>query len=113
MGTLQILLNYVSNFTDSITPITVDLIFGASTENAVRAFQTLYGIAPTGIVDRETWNALLDAYNAILRILPDDELAFPGVVLTEGMQGEDVQNLQRLINAAAVNNSSIPSVTED
>lgn len=113
VGTLQILLNYVSNFTDSITPITVDLIFGASTENAVRAFQTLYGISPTGIVDRETWNALLDAYNAILRILPDDELAFPGVVLTEGMQGEDVLNLQRLINAAAVNNSAIPSVTED
>ncbi|MBR6742344.1 MAG: peptidoglycan-binding protein [Clostridia bacterium] len=113
VGTLQILLNYVSNFTDTITPITVDLIFGASTENAVRAFQTLYGISSTGIVDRETWNALLDAYNAILRILPEDELAFPGVVLTVGMQGEDVLNLQRLINAAAVNNSAIPSVTED
>ncbi|MBR2453855.1 MAG: peptidoglycan-binding protein [Clostridia bacterium] len=113
VGTLQILLNYVSNFTDTITPITVDLIFGASTENAVRAFQNLYGISPTGIVDRETWNALLDAYNAILRILPEDELAFPGVVLTVGMQGEDVLNLQRLINAAAVNNSAIPSVTED
>ena len=113
VGTLQILLNYVSNFTNTIAPQTVDLIFGTSTENAVKAFQTLYGIAPTGIVDRETWNALLDAYNAILRILPEDELAFPGVVLTEGMQGEDVQNLQRLINAAAVNNSAIPSVTED
>ena len=32
--------------------------FGSGTVNAVRAFQTVSGIAPTGIVDRATWDSM-------------------------------------------------------
>lgn len=113
VGTLQILLNAVAAAAPSVPPVTVDLIYGAQTENAVRAFQALYGLPVTGITERSTWNALLRTYEAILSALPDDSTAFPGIVLTRGMEGDDVLTLQRLINGAAVKNPAIPSVTED
>jgi len=113
VGTLQILLNAVAAAVPSVPPVTVDLIYGAQTENAVRAFQALYGLPVTGITERGTWNALLRTYEAILAALPDDSTAFPGIVLTRGMEGDDVLTLQRLINGAAVKNPAIPSVTED
>lgn len=113
VGTLQILLNAVAAAAPSVPPVTVDLIYGAQTENAVRAFQALYGLPVTGITERGTWNALLRTYEAILAALPDDSTAFPGIVLTRGMEGDDVLTLQRLINGAAVKNPAIPSVTED
>lgn len=113
VGTLQILLNAVAAAAPSVPPVTVDLIYGAQTENAVRAFQALYGLPVTGITERSTWNALLRTYEAILAALPDDSTAFPGIVLTRGMEGDDVLTLQRLINGAAVKNPAIPSVTED
>ncbi len=113
VGTLQILLNAVAAAVPSVPPVTVDLIYGAQTENAVRAFQALYGLPVTGITERSTWNALLRTYEAILAALPDDSTAFPGIVLTRGMEGDDVLTLQRLINGAAVKNPAIPSVTED
>lgn len=113
VGTLQILLNAVAAAAPSVQPVTVDLIYGAQTENAVRAFQALYGLPVTGITERSTWNALLRTYEAILAALPDDSTAFPGIVLTRGMEGDDVLTLQRLINGSAVKNPAIPSVTED
>ncbi|MBR0326830.1 MAG: peptidoglycan-binding protein, partial [Clostridia bacterium] len=82
-------------------------------ENAVREFQALYGLPVTGITERSTWNALLRTYEALLATLPDESNAYPGTVLTRGMEGEDVRTLQRLINGAAVNNPQIPTVSED
>lgn len=113
VGTLQILLNAVAAAAPQIQPVTVDLIYGAQTENAVREFQALYGLPVTGITERSTWNALLRTYEALLATLPDESNAYPGTVLTRGMEGEDVRTLQRLINGAAVNNPQIPTVSED
>ena len=39
-------------------------IFGDETEDAILDFQRINGIAPTGVVDKTTWNALARAYNA-------------------------------------------------
>ncbi len=39
--------------------------FGAQTENAVRVFQRLYGIAETGVVGAPTWDAVAREYNFI------------------------------------------------
>ena len=40
-------------------PVTVDGVFGASTQDAVKARQTAAGLAPTGIVDDATWRTLV------------------------------------------------------
>ena len=42
-------------------PVTVDGIFGADTENAVRSFQQEHSLSVTGIADPETVSALLSA----------------------------------------------------
>jgi murein DD-endopeptidase MepM/ murein hydrolase activator NlpD len=42
----------------SLDPEGIDGDFGDNTERAVKAFQTIKGLAVTGVVDEPTWNAL-------------------------------------------------------
>jgi hypothetical protein len=44
--------------------LAVDGVFGADTNDAVRAFQTLLGLSVDGIVGPETWNYLVNGYLA-------------------------------------------------
>lgn len=113
VGSLQALLDALDGSIPELPPLSVDLIFGPQTEEAVRTFQSLYGLPETGEVDRATWNALLGAYETLLRSLPNENNLYPGIILTEGMEGENVLRLQRVLNRAAANNPSLPSVAED
>ena len=113
VGSLQALLDALSGSIPELPPLSVDLIFGPQTEEAVRAFQSLYGLPETGEVDRATWNALLGAYETLLRSVPNENNLYPGIILTEGMEGENVLRLQRVLNRAAANNPGLPSVAED
>ena len=61
----------------------------------VIAFQTIYDIESTGIVDKNTWNALVSAYNQTKEIIPEDYLyyedkLYPGIFLSKGMTGDDI-----------------------
>ena len=64
----------------------VDGDFGPRTEEAVRAFQAVVGLSPSGQVDQRTWTALLAAGATPL--------------LSEGSTGEAVSRLQRALTAA-------------
>ena len=44
--------------------------FGEATREQVMNFQRVYGIAQDGVVGRETWGALYDAYRGIIRTVP-------------------------------------------
>lgn len=59
---LQEMLSYISLIVPGIPFIEPDGIFDLTTQNAVISFQTMEGIVPTGIVDEQTWNAILDVY---------------------------------------------------
>ncbi|MGN1472826.1 MAG: peptidoglycan-binding protein, partial [Eubacteriales bacterium] len=72
VGSLQALLDALSGSIPELPPLSVDLIFGPQTEEAVRTFQSLYGLPETGEVDRATWNALLGAYETLLRSVPNE-----------------------------------------
>jgi peptidoglycan hydrolase-like protein with peptidoglycan-binding domain len=51
------------SFDDPAIPrVPVDGIFEEATEDAVKAFQSLYGLEPTGRADLETWDRIYDAY---------------------------------------------------
>lgn len=56
---------------DGANQIIIDGIFGAITNDAVRAFQTLLGLAVDGIVGPQTWNHLVNGYLAA----PDPQTA--------------------------------------
>lgn len=62
---LQEYLRKLSEVYDEIPTVTVNGIFGTATRDAVIAFQTLFGLNPTGIVDALTWDAITDAYTDI------------------------------------------------
>ena len=51
---------------DGANQITVDGVFGPATNTAVRAFQTLLGLAVDGIVGPQTWNHLVNGYLAAM-----------------------------------------------
>lgn len=50
----------------SLPFITPDGVYGSQTRQAVRKFQTLFGIRPTGIVDYLTWTSLVNHANQAL-----------------------------------------------
>ena len=56
--TLQNLLNNARSTYPQIPFITVDGVFGANTDNAVRIFQRAAGLTVDGVVGPATWNAL-------------------------------------------------------
>ena len=60
-GYLAVIARYIS----SVPAVTADGIFGARTENAVRAVQRLYGVNVNGIVDPITWNAITSLYSDV------------------------------------------------
>ncbi len=61
----QTYLRLVGQNISAIPVIEVTGYFGPETERAVREFQSLYGLEPSGIVGAPTWDALAREYNFI------------------------------------------------
>lgn len=61
---IQNALNALGGRIPGAVTIRVDGFFGPGTESAVRLFQTYYGLTPDGIVGEQTWNKLVQEYNA-------------------------------------------------
>lgn len=59
---LQRYLRLLSDYEPSILPVPLDGIFDTATEDALRAFQRSVGLNPSGRADKETWDALYQAY---------------------------------------------------
>ncbi len=115
---IQYYLNFLGFFNPRLSQISVDGVFGTETYNAVVNFQRLYGLTPDGIVGRSTWNKLQDAYNGVLRALPNEykgysSLLYPGYFLTTGSTGSAVVQIQTYLRVIAQNDSSVPLVTVD
>lgn len=64
--TLQTYLRLISQNIKGIPSVTVDGVYGKNTENAVSAFQQLYGIPVTGYVGPVTWLEISRQYELLL-----------------------------------------------
>ena len=95
---IQKFLYVISDKVNTEVPrISIDGIYGEETENAVKTFQDLYGIIPTGIVDRITFDLLFKLYNENSFSTDKsyiDENLFPVKV---GSQGNHVLNIHLLM----------------
>lgn len=60
---IQEMLQYISLIIPTIPHVNINGIFDEQTEQAVKAFQSLFGLQPTGIVDEATWNEITKVYN--------------------------------------------------
>ena len=115
---VQYYLSYIALFIPSVIEAAMDGSFGPATTNAVRSFQRTYGLPETGVVDRATWDRMENVYFEIVseidyeffggRILP-----FPGRILREGVEGNDVRVLQEYLNYISQSYTDIPRVNVD
>ena len=121
---LQTMLNQVSRDFPAIPRLReVDGVFDADTEEAVRAFQEVFGLAADGVVGRATWYKLVylyvgirdlaelagegqDLYGDALQRLDDGQLA-------PGSRGRWVQVLQYMLTVLASFYSDIPAPAQD
>lgn len=119
VSVLQYYLAVLGQYYEEIPPFGSALITGtydADTTYAVTQFQALYGLTEDGIVGRNTWNAIVDAYRGIVQSTPAPEGGvplFPGTVLLQGSRGEDVRMLQTYLRTVSRVYPEIPSVAVD
>ena len=115
---IQYFLNFIGLFVPSVSSPAIDGSFGAATEEAVKSFQRTYGIEPSGVVDRLTFDNIENVYQGILKTLPYEFspgviLPFPGRVLRLGMSGDDVLALQEYLNYISNTYTDIPKIAPD
>jgi peptidoglycan hydrolase-like protein with peptidoglycan-binding domain len=119
--TVQVMLNRISQSYPAIPKIpSVDGIFGARTEAAVRKFQEIFDLTVDGIVGKATWYAMVRLYTAVTRL---SELRSQGQrfysnswaaePLNQGDQGIKVEHLQYMLSVLSAYIPEIPSVTVD
>ena len=115
---LQYYLRYIAQFVPTVPTVEVDGAFGPSTEAAVRAFQSAYGLTPDGVVGELTWNSLYNVYLGFVDATAYAELdglalPFPGRNLQPGDEGEEIRALQNYLNYIAASYPAIPTTAAD
>ena len=117
VATLQQYLLVLATFDNSLPSVAITGVFDPQTEAAVRAFQQQQGLAVDGLVGRQTWNALVTAYDRTIADLPPSlegiEEIYPGRFLTLGQEGANVRQLQTFLSQASQLRSFIPPVAVD
>lgn len=113
---LNYLLNFLSYFDTDIPKLNLSgEEFTEDTKEVVIAFQTSNNIEADGIVDKNTWNALLTSYNQTKGLIPEEYLyyedkLYPGIFLSLGMTGDDILNLQNFLYIICEKTHQIPGV---
>ncbi len=115
---LQYYLNVIAYFNSSLNTFPITGVFDDATQNAVSLFQSLYGLEPTGVVNRATWNQIVGVYSEVLANLPEGIYGnyaklYPGYFLTPGSTGENVRDLQTYLATIARDTGAIPEITPD
>ena len=77
---LQEYLNYISQFYPEIPSVSPTGYFGSRTNDAVIAFQSLYGLPTTGIVGPVVWNGITRLYSDLYNGNRLNDGQFPGTV---------------------------------
>ena len=115
--TIQIQLNRISQNFPAIPKVATDGIYDSRTADAVRVFQEVFSLDPSGIVNEATWYRLSYIYTSVKRLaeLQSEGLSFEEIqrnfpdVLREGDYGNAVRSFQYyLAVVAAYYNSVIP-----
>ena len=113
---LNYLLNFLSYFDSDIPNLNLSgEEFTENTKEMVIAFQTSNNIEANGIVDKNTWNALVTSYNQTKELIPEEYLyyedkLYPGIFLSLGMTGDDILNLQNFLYIICEKTHQIPGV---
>lgn len=118
VAALQYYLNLIAYFNSALNLFPISEVFDDNTENAVKLFQSVYGLEQNGIVDKTVWDKIVEIYLDAVNNLPAEyeggyAKVYPGYFLTPGMSGENVRDLQTYLSAIAKNTGKIPDVEID
>lgn len=112
----QFFLRIIARYNSSIPSVNADGIFGTATENAVRRFQTFYGLASDGLVGKLTWNKMYEVYTDLLnQILAPTARpgTYPGTPLRQGSSGITVKEMQYYLFILSAYYTQIPTIAFD
>ncbi len=117
---IQAQLNRISDNYPAIPKQTVDGVFGATTENAVRTFQQIFNMTQDGIVGKSTWYRISYIYVAVKKLAEltseGETIAdgsYPGRAVRRGDRGLNVLIVQYYINVASQYVSTVSEVELD
>lgn len=113
---IQTELNRISDNYPAIPKIYPEnAVYGTATENAVRKFQQIFNLNPTGVVDKATWYKIKQYYNGVKGL---SDLVSEGITTSEaavpfsrdlrlGNTGLGVRTLQYYLNVISYFNPSL------
>ncbi len=110
---IQYFLAVIAAFYDTIPTVGVTGEFDQATQDAVIALQNTFGLTPDGIVGRETWQQMYNAYRGIVATADGIEggaRLYPGTAFRLGSQGEYVRLIQEQLSYISDTYTSIPKV---
>lgn len=112
---IQYYLSVIAYFNGVFETVPITGIYNNETADRVRAFQQFYGLAPDGIVGRQTWDKLQEVYRNTVSELPENFYGgraklYPGYVLSEGMRGQAVTDLQTYLSFIADYYNDLPKI---
>ena len=119
---IQLRLNRISTNYPAIPKIDpVDGVFGKETEDAVKAFQRIFGLSADGVVGRATWYKIQLIFNSVKRLseLSSEGLTFEDIpmqfpqTLSEGDTGIYVYAIQYFLRWISLFNPAVPNVGFD
>lgn len=117
--TIQVQLNRISKDYPAIGKISpTNGVYGVSTEDAVREFQKIFNLAPTGIVDKATWYKISYIYTSVKRLT---ELTSEGISMSDvakqfvtelkrGSEGQAVRVLQYYLSVVGAYYAAVTPV---
>ena len=116
VANLQLFINYLATYYNTIPSVAVDGVFGTATQDAVYSIQGTFDLPITGVVNAPTWEAIYRAYLGIIGTVPTEftegvTLPYSGVPLRIGSEREEVRALQEYLNYISQYYPQIPSVS--
>ena len=115
VANVQYLIDYLSAFYNTIPELSVDGIYGPSTEAAIRAVQSTFSLPITGRLDLDTWETVYRTYLGFVATIPikyveGNTIPYPGIPLRLGSSSDSVTLLQEYLNFIATAYPEIPTI---
>ena len=115
VANVQYLIDYLSAFYNTIPELSVDGIYGPSTEAAIRAVQSTFSLPITGRLDLDTWETVYRTYLGFVATIPikyveGNTIPYPGIPLRLGSSSDSVTLLQEYLNFVATAYPEIPTI---
>ncbi|MBQ4527823.1 MAG: peptidoglycan-binding protein [Clostridia bacterium] len=91
VSSAQYFLLIISKFDPRINSVPVTGEFGQLTFEAIKNFQSVYGLDVTGVIDEQTWNTIYDTYSAIINVVLRGGLRMENVVEPTQYPGRNLE----------------------